>query len=317
MPLDSATTAFLAAAAEAAGPDAQPMWTMAPADARLAAKALTGDADPVIEMVRTEDHLLTSTDGGQFEVRVHVPVESPDAVFIYLHGGGWVLQDIDGYDALGRQLAERSGYAVVLVNYRKAPEHPFPLPVEDSWTALTWTAEHLTNIAGRDVPLIIGGDSAGGNLAAAMTLRARDHSGPALAVQVLIYPVTDADFTRSSYLEAENQTLLTTEFMSWFWDQYVPDAGQRRHPEAAPLHAGDLSGLPPALIITAAHDVLRDEGEAYAAALEAAGVPVNHKRWEGQMHGFITMLGILPASTEVLDHIVESVSRDLEAVTER
>lgn len=316
MPLDSATLAFLSAAAEAAGPDARPMWTMSPAEARIAAAALNSEAVPGPEMFRTEEHMLSAYDGGQFEVRVHVPTEAPSAVFVYLHGGGWVIQDIDGYDALGRRLAQRSNFAVVLVNYRKAPEHPFPAAVEDSWTALAWVGEHLTDIAGAEVPLIVGGDSAGGNLAAVMTLRAREKGGPRISRQVLVYPVTDADFTRPSYTEAENQTLLTTEFMSWFWDQYVPDLDRRRNPEACPLHAEDLSGLPPALIITASHDVLRDEGEAYARKLEEAGVPVHHRCWDGQMHGFITMLDVLPASSEVIDFIVETVTADLSTVAE-
>ncbi len=243
MSLDHATLAFLAASAEAAGPDAKPMWQMSPAEARATAAAMNEMFGTGPEMHRTEDHVLDASDGGSFRVRVHVPRESPTGVFVYLHGGGWVLQDIDGYDTLGRQLAEKSGCAVVLVDYRKAPEHPFPAAVEDSWTALTWAGEHLAEIAGAQVPLYVGGDSAGGNLSAVMALRARENGGPVIAKQVLIYPVTDADFTRPSYTEEENQTLLTTEFMTWFWDQYVPDAEQRKHPDAAPFHAEDLSGL--------------------------------------------------------------------------
>jgi len=315
MSLDQATIAFLAASAEAAGPDARPMWEMSPPEARATAAAMKDLFGTGPEMARTEDHTLTAFDGGSFEVRVHVPRRSPVGVFVYLHGGGWVVQDIDGYDTLGRQLADKSGCAVVLVNYRKAPEHPFPAAVEDSWTALTWTADHLAEIAGSQVPLIVGGDSAGGNLSAVMALRARENGGPSIARQVLVYPVTDADFTRPSYQEAENQTLLTTEFMAWFWDQYVPDPEQRTHPEASPLHADDLSGLPPALVITAAHDVLRDEGEAYAAQLEEAGVEVHHRRWDGQMHGFFSMVNVLPASAEALDFVVEAISADLEQVT--
>jgi acetyl esterase len=316
MSLDHATLAFLAAAAEAAGPDAQPMWQMSPAEARATAAAMNEMFGTGPEMHRAEDHILDASDGGSFRIRVHVPQESPTGVFVYLHGGGWVLQDIDGYDTLGRQLAEKSGCAVVLVDYRKAPEHPFPAAVEDSWTALTWAGEHLAKIAGAEVPLYVGGDSAGGNLSAVMALRARENGGPAIAKQVLIYPVTDADFSRPSYTEEENQTLLTTEFMSWFWDQYVPDAEQRTHPDAAPFHAEDLSGLPPALVITAAHDVLRDEGEAYAEKLQEAGVEVHQRRWEGQMHGFFSMVNVLPASAEALEFVVESIASDVQVELE-
>jgi acetyl esterase len=307
MALDAATQGFLSGMAEAAGPDAKPMWEMTPAEARTAGGGLKDLYGPGPDMLRTEDHTLTGHDGGSFRVRVLVPVQDPSAVILYLHGGGWVLEDIDGFDTLGRQLAGKSGAAVVLAEYRKAPEHPFPTPVEDSWTALRWTDAHLEQIAGSRVPLYLGGDSAGGNLSAVTALRARDHGGPALAGQILVYPVVDADFTRSSYLEPENQSFLTTDFMHWFWNHYLPAPEDRLHPEASPLRAESLADLPPALVITAEHDVLRDEGEAYAARLREAGVPVEHHRWPGQMHAFFSMVNVLPASAEVLELIAGKV----------
>ncbi|MCG2621172.1 alpha/beta hydrolase [Arthrobacter sp. I2-34] len=307
MALDQATLGFLAGMTEAAGPDAKPLWELSPAEARAAGGGLKDLYGPGPEMLRIEDHTLAGFDGGSFRVRVHVPVESPSAVILYLHGGGWVLEDIDGFDTLGRQLAQKSGAAVVLAEYRKAPEHPFPTPVEDSWTALHWTETNLKQIAGARVPLYIGGDSAGGNLAAVTALRARDNGGPELAGQILVYPVTDADFTRASYLEPENQSFLTAEFMNWFWGHYLPAPEDRLHPEASPLRAQSLAGLPPALVITAEHDVLRDEGEAYAARLREAGVPVEHHRWPGQMHAFFSMVNVLPASAEVMELIAGKV----------
>lgn len=312
MALDEATIQFLAAAAEAAGPDAKPMWEMEPAQARATSAAMNEMFGKGPDMQRTEDHTLTGYDGGTFAIRVHVPSERPTGVFLYLHGGGWVVGDIDGYDTLGRQLAEKTGNAVVLVNYRKAPEKRFPAAVEDSWTALQWAAEHLEDIAGSRVPLFVGGDSAGGNLSAVMALRARDEGGPQLAGQMLIYPVTDADFSRLSYDEPENQTLLTKEFMIWFWDHYAPTPEDRAHPHASPLRAESLKNLPPALVVTAAHDVLRDEGEAYAQRLQEAGVDVQFHRWPGQMHGFFSMVNVLPASAEVMDLVARRV-RDLSA----
>ncbi|NKX54818.1 alpha/beta hydrolase [Arthrobacter mobilis] len=303
MALDEATLTFLAGMAEAGGPDAKPLWEMSPAEARAASSGLKELYGPGPEMLRTEDHTLAASDGGGFRVRVHVPVQAPAAVLLYLHGGGWVLEDIDSFDTLARQLAHKSDAAVVLAEYRKAPEHPFPTPVQDSWTALQWTDKHLEQIAGARVPLYIGGDSAGGNLSAVTALRARDNGGPALASQILVYPVTDADFTRASYLEPENQSFLTTDFMHWFWNHYVPAPEDRLHPEAAPLRAESLTGLPPALVITAEHDVLRDEGEAYARRLREAGVPVEHHRWPGQMHAFFSMVNVLPASAEVVEVI--------------
>jgi len=312
MALDNATLAFLAAAAEAAGPDAKPMWHLEPVDARAVSAGMTPMFGTGPDMHATHDHLLTGIDGGHFTVRVHVPVENPAGVFVYLHGGGWVLSGIDDFDTLGRQLAAKSGCAVVLVNYRKAPESRFPIAVEDSWTALQWTADHLEDIAGAPVPLFVGGDSAGGNLSAVMALRARDYNGPQLAKQILVYPVTDADFSRGSYLEDENQTLLTTEFMQWFWDHYVPNPEDRGHHEASPLRAESLEGLAPALVITSAHDVLRDEGEAYAQRLREAGVPTEHQRWEGQMHGFFSMVNVLPAAAEAMDFVAASVRAGLK-----
>lgn len=307
MALDAATQGFLSGMAEAAGADAKPMWEMTPAEARAAGAGLKDLYGPGPDMLRTEDHTLTGHDGGSFRVRVLVPVQDPTAVILYLHGGGWVLEDIDGFDTLGRQLAAKSGAAVVLAEYRKAPEHPFPTPVEDSWAALQWTDANLVQIAGVRVPLYLGGDSAGGNLSAVTALRARDAGAPELAGQILVYPVVDADLTRASYLEPENQSFLTTDFMHWFWNHYLPAPQDRLHPEAAPLRAESLADLPPALVITAEHDVLRDEGEDYVARLRQAGVPVEHHRWPGQMHAFFSMVNVLPASAEVMELIAGKV----------
>ena len=301
MALDNATTAFLQNMAAAIPPGTPPMWEMTPAEARAASGGLRELFGPGPRMHRAEDHQLPGQDGGSFRVRVLVPTPSPIAIVVYLHGGGWVLEDLEGFDTLGRSLADRSGAAVVLVEYRKAPEHPFPVPVEDGWAALRWAAGQVESIAGRPVPLFVAGDSAGGNLAAVITHRARDHGGPPIAGQILIYPVTDADLTRPSYLEPENQSFLTTEFMRWFWNHYVTDEDARTNPEASPLRADTLRDLPPALVITAEHDVLRDEGEAYARRLAVDGVEVTHHRWPGQMHAFFSMVNVLPASSDVLD----------------
>lgn len=293
------------------------MWEMDPLEARAASAGMDAMFGTGPDMHRTENHTLTGIDGGKFEVRVHVPVTEPHGVFVYLHGGGWVVSNIDSFDTLGRQLAEKTGCAVVLVNYRKAPESRYPIAVEDAWTALRWTDENLEQLAGARVPLFIGGDSAGGNLSAVVSLRARDNNGPQLAQQILIYPVTDADFTRSSYLEEENQTLLTTEFMQWFWDHYAPNVEDRAQHEASPLQAESLEGVAPAVVITAAHDVLRDEGEAYVDRLREAGVRAEHRRWPGQMHGFFSMVNVLPAAAEAMDFVAEAVRAELEAEVSR
>lgn len=306
MAIDAATQSFLANMAAAAPAGSPPLWEMSVSDARLASSGLRDLYGPGPELERVENHVLPGHDGGSFRVRALVPSKAPTGILVYFHGGGWVLDDIDGYDTLGRLIAQKSGATVVLVDYRKAPEHPFPTPVEDAWSALRWVGENREKFAGPGAPILVAGDSAGGNLAAVMTHRARDNDGPQISGQILVYPPTDHDLGRASYLEAENQTFLTTEFMGWFWDHYAAKE-DRGNPEAAPLRAASLDNLPPALIITAEHDVLRDEGEAYAQRLSESGVTVTHLRWPGQMHAFFTLVNILPASGEAISLVAEHI----------
>lgn len=308
MALDQASVSFLQAAAEAADPNAKPMWEMTPQQVRDAQAAGAVPGEPGPAMYRTENHVFKGADGGEFQVRVHRPTENPHSVLVYLHGGGWVLSDIDEFDKVTRMLAEQSGATIVMANYRKAPEHPFPTPVEDSWITLKWAADNLGELAMDGAPLYVAGDSAGGNLASVMALRAKERGGPQIARQILIYPVCDADFERPSYLSEENQTLLPTPFMQWFWDHYIPNPEDRKHPDAAPIHAEDLSGVAPALVITAAHDVLCDEGVAYSERLKADGVEVEYHNWPGQMHGFFGFCDIFPAANEVVELIARSIS---------
>jgi acetyl esterase len=303
MTVDAATANLLQQLAAAGG---KPLHESTPEEARALGAALAELAGPAPEMARVEEHVIEVPDG-VVPVRVLVPLEPARGVIVYYHGGGWVLGTIDEYDTMARKLAERTSCAVVLVGYRLAPEHRYPTAVDDSYAALEWAGRRLAAIAGRDdVPLIVAGDSAGGNLAAVMAMRARDRGGPTIALQVLVYPVTDADFERPSYTDAENQLLLTREAMIWFWDHYLPDPQRRTEPGASPLHAADLAGLPPAVVLTAEHDVLRDEGEAYAERLTAAGVAVDFKRYAGQMHGFFTLL-FLPGSERGYQQVVKAI----------
>jgi acetyl esterase len=172
----------------------------------------------------------------------------------------------------------------------------------------------VETIAGARVPLIVAGDSAGGNLAAIVAQRAKARGGPAIALQVLVYPVTDCDVDTTSYLEDDNQLILTRDGMIWFWDHYAPDPLDRVHPDASPLRNPELSLLPPAVILTAEHDVLRDEGEVYATVLHKAGVPVKHRRFEGQMHGFFPMVNILPGSADAIDYLVDMIDEALTSL---
>jgi acetyl esterase len=170
----------------------------------------------------------------------------------------------------------------------------------------------MLEIAGANVPIIVGGDSAGGNLAAIMAQRSRDRGGPPIAFQALVYPVTDADLDNTSYTNDENQLMLTKESMIWFWDHYLPEVERRKELDASPLQAADLSGLPPAIVITAEYDVLRDEGEAYAERLAQAGVAVDRHRHSGQMHGFFTLL-MVPGHEEAIEQIAASIDTHLPA----
>jgi cation diffusion facilitator CzcD-associated flavoprotein CzcO/acetyl esterase/lipase len=247
---------------------------------------------------------------GSMRLRLLVPNERARGVIVYYHGGGWVLGALDQFDALARRLAAGTGCAVVLVDYRLAPEDRYPAAVEDAWTALKWTAANIEEIAGCPVPLIVAGDSAGGCLAAVVAQRSRE-AGPEIALQVLVYPVTDCDLDRDSYLDPENQLIVSRDTMAWFWDHYAPDPSVRSSPDASPLRARTLAGLPPAVMLTAQHDVLRDEGEAYAERLAQDGVRVEHRRFDGQMHGFFMMGDILPGSAAGMDFVVQAVDREL------
>jgi len=300
--LDLATTEFLERMAAAGG---KPLRESTLEEVRVFGSAMAGLAGPAPDMVRVEETTVEVPDGA-FDLRILGPVESPRGVLVYFHGGGWVIGSIDDSDTIARKLAERTSCAVVVVGYRLAPEHRYPAAVDDAYAALEWVKEHLADIAYEDASLIVAGDSAGGNLAAVTAIRARDRGGPSIALQVLVYPVTDADFDRPSYTDPENQLRLTRDGMGWYWDHYLPDPTRRTEPDASPLRTQDLSGLPPAIVLTAEYDVLRDEGEAYAGRLKQAGVPTDLRRYAGQMHGFFAFL-MLPGSELGFQQVVKAV----------
>ncbi|RJG04186.1 alpha/beta hydrolase [Noviherbaspirillum sedimenti] len=306
MPLDDATTAFIAQVSQARP---RPLTEMAPDEVRLGTARLRALYGTGPGMQRTEDVRVGEGEHA-FDVRVLVPNQAPSGVILYFHGGGWVTGDIDDFDVLGRKVAERTGCAVLLVNYRLAPEHRFPAAVNDACAALHWADANIEAIAGRQVPLVLLGDSAGGNLAAVAAHRARD-AGLSVAMQVLLYPVTDSDFNRPTYTDPKNQLLLNRASMVWFWDHYLPDACMRLQPDASPLRSTNFQVLPPTLILTAEFDPLREEGEAYAAKLVAAGVPVEFERYAGQMHGFFSMVNVLPGSERAINHVARFIRERL------
>jgi acetyl esterase len=313
--LDEATVRLLEQMAAAGAP---PLHQMTPREARAMMASRLDQAPPGPQLAAVRDTRVPVS-GGYVPVRVLTPDVGPRGVIVYYHGGGWVLGGLDGFDGLGRQLALRTGSVVIMVDYRLAPEYRFPTAVDDSWAALRWAAAHLTELADGPVPLIVAGDSAGGNLAAIMTQRAKAAGGPSIAVQVLAYPVTDCDLDTTSYTDPVNQLMLSRDSMVWFWDHYAPDPAARVHPDASPLRSTDLLRLPPAVILTAEHDVLRDEGELYATQLVKAGVPVLQQRFAGQMHGFFTMTGLLPGADAAMDFVVAGIEKHLagEATTGR
>ncbi|MGM0571360.1 alpha/beta hydrolase [Marinobacter sp.] len=313
MAIDQASQMFLEALAK---PGAPAIHESTPAVARMSGPILAGMSGKGPEVGAVEAFRLATRDGDEIRMRVMKPEGVAKSVIVYFHGGGWVIGDIDlQYDNLARQLCVKTQSVIVLVNYRKAPEHRFPTAIEDSLTGLKWAAERKRDLAGSDVPLIVAGDSAGGNIAAVMTLRARDEGGPHIDYQVLVYPVTDCDFDRPSYVAPENQLLLNRETMIWFWDHYLP-AGDRTHPDASPLRAKDLSGLPPALVYLAECDPLHDEGAEYASSLKEAGVEVEVSVAEGQMHAFFQMANILPGFDVGVDYVSERINAHLNKLAE-
>jgi acetyl esterase len=309
MTLDAASTA-LVEQSRASG--ARPIQEMAPAEARALGEAMLAQYGPGPEMARTWDTRVPVS-GGAVPVRVLLPPGPVTGLMVYYHGGGWVTGCIDDRDTLARKLAVEAGCAVVLPAYRLAPEYRFPTAVDDSHAVARWAARQVTEITGGDLPLVVAGDSAGGNLAAVVALRARQQGGPAIAAQILAYPVLDCDFDTLSYSDSANDLLLTRDAMIWFWDQYLPVPAARTHPDASPLRSPDVYGLPPAIILTPEYDVLRDEGELYATRLVKAGVPVRHQRFAGQMHGFLSLTGLVPGSDLAVKYIADALRATLAA----
>ncbi|MEM9405023.1 MAG: alpha/beta hydrolase fold domain-containing protein [Acidobacteriota bacterium] len=271
--------------------EAPPIESLPPEVAREAMAALAEMNPPGPEVGEIQDGTFPGADG-DLEYRLYRPKsEGPHAIVLYFHGGGWVLGSHDSDDPLCRDLCDRTDSLVVSANYRHAPEHRFPAAPDDAWAALQWVAANAESLGGDAGQLSVAGWSAGGNLAAGVCQRARDEGGPEIQGQLLITPVTDCDMTRASYTENAEGYVLTAGLMRWFWDHYA-DEDQRSDPKASPLRAESLAGLPPAAIFTCEFDPLRDEGDAYAAALANAGVPVQHVPCRGHIH---TSLGAVDA----------------------
>ena len=261
--------------------------TVSPEEAR--ANGLARPRVPGPEVAKVEDRTIPGVGTG-IPVRIYTPEGSgPFPVLAWYHGGGWVVGNLETADGTARHLAVRAGCVVVSVDYRLAPEAKFPAAADDCYAATQWIAQNASSINVDPSKIAVGGDSAGGNLGAVVSLMAKDRGGPAIALQLLVYPVTVLDFSTDSYRENAEGYGLTTVAMKWYWDHYVSSEQDGSNPYAAPMAAKDLSGLPPALVITAEFDPLRDEGEAYGHRLEQAGVPTTCTRYDGMIHGFFGM----------------------------
>jgi acetyl esterase len=275
------------------------------------ARGLAGafvDLQPPAEEVASVEDRTVPGPAGEIPVRVYTPAgEGPRPVVVYFHGGGWVIGDLDVVDRPCRTLANAADAVVVSVDYRLAPEHRHPAAFDDALAATTWVAEHADELGADPARLAVGGDSAGGQLAAAVSQAARGAGGPAIAFQLLIYPVTDMDFTTASYTENAEGYLLQRGSMQWFWAHYLGAQDPGTDPTAFPARAADLGGLPPAFVATAEFDPLRDEGEAYAKALADAGVDVVASRYDGMVHGFFWTLGATPSGRAMVDDAVAAM----------
>jgi acetyl esterase len=271
------------------------------------AAALNGEPVPVAAAV---DRTVPGPDG-DLPVRVYTPEGAPPfPIVVFFHGGGWVVGSLDSYDPLCRALAAAVPAVVVSVDYRLAPEHRWPAAVEDAYAATMWASRHAAELGGAQHRLAVAGDSAGGNLAAVIALGARDRGGPAIAFQLLVYPALDAAGDTASWREHADGFYLTAAGMRWYWDHYLGGADGAA-PDASPLRAAFLGGLPPALVVTADHDVLRDEGEAYVARLRAAGVAAEVRRVDGVVHGFFRWRAVTGAADAALQEAAATLGEAL------
>lgn len=286
------------------------MQLQSPDDARatmLAQSAALGKPETV---AKVENRTIPGPEG-EIPIRLYTPsATGPLVGLVFFHGGGWVIGSIDTHDNLCRSIANAAGCIVVSVEYRLAPEHKFPAGIEDAYAATCWTVEHADRLGIDPRRIAVGGDSAGGNLAAVVSLMARDRGAPNLALQVLLYPITDHNLDTASYLTYADGYLLTREGMAWFWKHYLPEGVSPDQPYVSPLRANDLSGLPPALVITAECDPLCDEGNDYARRLETAGVRVTLSCYPGMIHGFVRRNRLLDHGQRGLEEVAAAL-RDI------
>jgi len=289
-----------------------PHYLLSPPEARIAMeKSRAVFRGPEVALSRIEP-LSIPGPAGAIPARLYASGATRGLpVLVYFHGGGWVIGSLDSHDDLCRRMALESGCLVISVDYRLAPEHKFPAAVDDAFAATRWIATNATKLGGNPKRIAVGGDSAGGNLAAVVALQARDAGGPALRFQLLIYPVAAKDFTLPSMRAYGEGFLLTATGMHWFWNHYLSMPGDARDVRACPILAPSLKGLPRAHIVLAEYDILRDEGEEYGRRLDQAGVPVQVVCYDGMIHAFATM-SVVDRTLEILKDMGQALRRGLE-----
>ncbi|GAA4672761.1 alpha/beta hydrolase [Pseudonocardia yuanmonensis] len=308
--LDPQVKALLEQLAEAGQP---PFEHMTVPQARRAAWAFADLQGPAPDVGEVQ-HRFIPGPTADLPARIYRPAgDRPRPAIVYFHGSGWVILNIEICDPSMRALANDTDCIVVAVNYQKAPEHKFPVPFNDAWATTCWVAEHAEELGIDPARIAVGGDSAGGNLAAAVALKARDQGGPPLAYQLLVYPATDHDVDKPSAVQNAEGYLLQRESMRWFWGHYLDGATDEPDWRASPLRAGTLADLPPALVVTAEFDPLRDDGRLYADRLRAEGVKVTYSEYRGMIHGFYWMQGVLDRSRDLHAEIAREVRAALHS----
>ena len=310
MPLDPQAKAFLGKLNEMEMPA---LKDLSLEQIRKLPAPISGEVEAV---AKTENRTVPGVDGNEISIRIYWPdgwseSSEPAPGFVVFHGGGWVMGTLDLYDSLARQFANAGDCVVISVDYRMAPENRYPAAAEDCHSVTEFVSQNAPSLGIDPKRIFVGGDSAGGNLAAVVALMARDRSSVQIAGQVLVYPISDCDFDTASYRENSEGFFLTRASMIWFWDQYAPEKADREHPYASPLKAKSLAGLPPAWVMTAGYDPLRDEGEALAAKLQADGVPTHLEKFESQIHGFLRRTDLYDESWRAIRLIGEFVSSTL------
>ena len=308
MPLDTQIESVMEQVAALGFP---PSHTVSAQEARSNAKARPRGKGPDVHKV--EDIKIPS-DAGPIPARIYTPSnETSLPILVWFHGGGWVVGDLESADATARHLCNESSSVIISIDYRLAPETKFPGASDDCYTATQWVSENASSLNADPDKIAVGGDSAGGNLAAVVSLMARDKQGPKIGFQLLVYPVTEMNFNTKSYIDNAEGYQLSRDGMIWYWDHYLEDKEAANNPYAAPMKAESLQNLPPALIITAEYDPLRDEGKAYAERLKAEGVTTQYTMYSGMIHGFFGMASVVDKGRAAVKESADAMRKALGA----